>query len=46
MKNDTEVTLEIQSNVVGDSSDRNNFSHKLLSTNYYVIHKFQIFAKP
>ena len=30
IKNDTEVTLKISSNVVGDSNDENNFSRKLL----------------
>ena len=29
----TEVTLELTSNVVGDSNDENNFPHKLLLTN-------------
>ena len=33
IKNNTEVTLKISSNVVGDSNDQNNFPHKLLS--YY-----------
>ena len=32
MKNGTEVTLKISSNV-GDSNDENNFLHKLLLTN-------------
>ena len=35
-KNSTEVTLEISSNVVGDSNDKNNFPHKLLLTNAQV----------
>ena len=30
IKNDTEVTLKISSNVVGDSNDENHFSRKLL----------------
>ena len=30
IKNGTEVTLKISSNVVGDSNDENNFPHKLL----------------
>ena len=29
IKNGTEVTLKITSNVVGDSNDENNFLHKL-----------------
>ena len=33
IKNGTEVTSKIPSNVVGDSSDKNNFLHKLLLTN-------------
>ena len=37
IKNDTEVTLKISSNVVGDSNDENNFSHKLLLTNTQVL---------
>ena len=34
--NDTEVTLKLSSNVVGDSNDENNFHHKLLLTNTQV----------
>ena len=29
IKNNTEVTLKLSSNVVGDSNDENNFLHKL-----------------
>ena len=29
IKNETEVTLKISSNVVSDSNDENNFPHKL-----------------
>ena len=36
IKNNTEVTLKISSNVVGDSNNENNFLHKLLSTNTQV----------
>ena len=32
-KNGTEVTLNLSSNIIGDSNDENNFSHKLLLTN-------------
>ena len=32
----TEVTLKISSNVIGDSNDENNFPHKLLLTNTQV----------
>ena len=40
IKNGTEVTLKLSSNVVGDSNDGNNFPPKLL-----LIHKFQGFVK-
>ena len=33
IKNGTEVTLKISSNVAGDSNDENNFAHELLLTN-------------
>ena len=33
IKNGTEVTLKISSNIFGDSNDENNFLHKLLLTN-------------
>ena len=36
IKNGTEITLKISSNVVGDSNDENNFLHKLLLTNTQV----------
>ena len=36
IKNGTEVTLKISSNVIGDSNDENNFLHKLLLTNTQV----------
>ena len=36
IKNGTEVTLKLSSNVVGDSNDENNFPHKLLLTNTQV----------
>ena len=32
MKNGTEVAINISSNVVGDSNDKTNFSHKLFLT--------------
>ena len=35
-KNGTEVTVNVSSNVIGNSYDENNFSHKLLSTNTKV----------
>ena len=36
IKNDNEVTLEISSNIVDDSSDEDNFLHKLSLTNAQV----------
>ena len=36
IKNGTEKTLKLSSNVVGDCNDENNFSHKLLLTNAQV----------
>ena len=44
IKNDTEVTLKISSNFVGDSSDENNFSRKLLLTNTQVSRLRKAFA--
>ena len=35
-KNNTEVTLKISSNVIGDSNDENNFPHKLFLTNTQI----------
>ena len=37
IKNGTEVTLKLSSNVVGDYNDKNNFPHKLLLTNAHVL---------
>ena len=41
IRNNTEVTLKISSNVIGDSNDENNFLHKFLLTNTQVsrLHK-------
>ena len=36
MKNVTEVTLKLSSNVVGDSNDGNSFPHTYLLTNIQV----------
>ena len=36
IKNGTEVTLKLSSNVVGDSNDENNIPHKLLLINTQV----------
>ena len=45
IKNGTEGTLKISSNVVGDSNDENNFLHKLLSTNIQVLKIRKAFCK-
>ena len=44
IKNGTEVTLKISSNVVGESNDENNFPHKLLLTNTQVSRFLKAFA--
>ena len=42
IKNWTQVTLNLLSNVVGDPNDENDFPPKL---SYTLIHKFQGFVK-
>ena len=44
IKNGTEVTLKLSSNVVGDSNDENNIPHKLLLTNTQVLKLCKAFA--
>ena len=44
IKNGTEVTLNLLSNIVGDSNDENNFLHKLLLTNTQVSKLCKAFA--
>ena len=44
IKNDTEVTLKLSSNVVGDSNDENNFPCKLLLTNTQVLRVWKAFV--
>ena len=44
VKNGTEVTLNLPSNIVGDSNDENNFPHKLLLTNTQVSKLRKTFA--
>ena len=44
IKNNTEVTLKISSNFVGDSNDEYNFPHKLLLTNTQVSKLHKAFA--
>ena len=39
IKNGTEVTLKVSSNVVGDSNDEENFLHKLFLTHVLRIRK-------
>ena len=44
IKNGTKVTLNLSSNVAGDSNHENNFSHKLLLTNTQVWKFCKAFA--
>ena len=44
IKNGTEVTLKLSSNVVGDSNYENNFTHKSLLTNTQVSKLRKAFA--
>ena len=44
IENGTKVTLNLSSNIVGDSNDENNFSHKLLLTNTQVSRLRKAFA--
>ena len=44
IKNGTEVTLKISSNVAGGSNDENNISQKLLSTNTVVPKLRKVFT--
>ena len=44
IKNRTEVTLNLSSNLVGDSNDESNFPHKLLLTNTQVSKIRKAFA--
>ena len=44
IKNGTEVTLKISSNVVGNSNDKNNFPHGLLLTNAQISRLPKVFA--
>ena len=44
IKNGTEVTLKLSSNIVGDSNDENNFLHKSLLTNTQVSRLRKAFA--
>ena len=44
IKNSTEVTLKLSSNVFDDFDDENNFPHKLLLTNTQVWKLHKAFA--
>ena len=44
IKNGTEVTLKLSSNVAGDSNDENNFPNKLILTNTQVLRLRKAFA--
>ena len=44
IKNGTEVTLKLSSNVVGDSNDENNFRHKIILTSTNVPRFGKVFA--
>ena len=44
IKNGTEVTLNLSSNVIGNSNDEYNFRHKLLLTNTQVLRLRKAFA--
>ena len=44
IRNETEVTLKLSSNVVGDSNDENKFPHKFLLTNTQVLKTRKAFA--
>ena len=44
MKNGTEVTLDLSSNVIGNSNDETNLLHKLLLTNTQVSRLRKTFA--
>ena len=44
IKNGTEVTLKLSSNVAGDSNEENNATHKLLSVNTQLSRFHKSFA--
>ena len=44
MKNNTEVTSKLSSNVVDESNNESNFFHKLLLTNTQVTRLLETFA--
>ena len=44
IKNGTKITLNVSSNIVGDSNDENNFPHKLLLNNTQDLKFCKAFA--
>ena len=42
IKNGTEVTLNLSSNLTGNSNDETNFPHKLLLTDTYLQMVYQL----
>ena len=44
IKNGTEVTFSLSTNLIGDSNDENNFPYKLLLTNVQVPKTLKTFA--
>ena len=44
IKSDNEETLNLSSNVVGESNNETNFPHKLLSTDTQVLRLYKAFA--
>ena len=44
IKNGIEVTLNLSSNIIGDSYQENNFPHKLLLTNTQISKLLKAFA--
>ena len=46
IKNGTDVVLRLSSNMIGNSDDEANFSHKLLLTNRQVANLSKAFANP
>ena len=44
IKNGTEVTLKLSSNIVGDSNDENNFRYILLLNNTQVLKFYRAFS--
>ena len=44
IKNNTEVTLNLSSNMIGNSNDKNNFPHKLFLADTQVSRLCKVFA--